>query len=194
MNSFQLTKFIFAALVIAGLVAFQGCEPATGNKEKVAKAPTFKELATELVEMRNRIRDGFATNNMEMAHGPLHEVGHVLEKIATAAATENLSADKMEIVRTAKEELFEAFGQGDLTLHGKEGKTYDEVKDSVDAALKQITDIAGVANGLNASQSNAELIGAGGDDLPSTDAGEVVEESNESSESSNDTEENTDDN
>ncbi len=169
-NRYEKLVCVFG--LMAALVAFCGCEPVNSKVEKPADPPSFKGSVTKLVEMRNKIRDGFAVGNVDMAHGPLHEVGHVLEKIGEIAAIEHLPADQLEAVKAAKEELFDAFDQVDRTLHGKEGKSYDEVAESVDRAMKVLTDIAGVEDESAAADDGAMA----GDDLPSGE-GEVVEES-----------------
>ena len=173
MNHKRNQTLFFGALLIGCVMANLGCEPAASKAPPKEDPPSFTGLATKLVEMRNRIRDGFATGNIDAAHGPLHEVGHELEKLETIAKIEMLPADKLEAVAKAKEELFEAFNQVDLTLHGGEGKTYEEVADTIDAALKVITDIAGIRND---EVPTSDGLQAKNDDLPGRDGTEVVED------------------
>lgn len=134
--------------MVAGLVLVSficGCEPESESK-KEATTPTFSEVVGDLVKMRNTIRDGFAANDTKKAHGPLHDVGYSLEKLGVLGAAADLTDEQKAALKEATDVLFEAFNQVDLTMHGKEGKTYDEVSAEIDAALKTITDMAGVEN------------------------------------------------
>ena len=165
----NLTLGVFLAAV---LIAFTGCEPtkSVDTKEEPLSLPG---VVTKIVEMRNKIRDGFATDNLDMAHDPLHKVGQQLEKLELLAEIEQLPADKKKAISKAKEELFDAFGEIDKTFHGKEGKTYDEVADVVDKAMKVLTDIAGVKDD---SAVSSEAGSGATDGLPEGDGDAVVEE------------------
>ena len=155
---------LFAGLVLASLIC--GCEAKPQNE---VSTPTFKEVVSDLVKMRNTIRDGFAENNDKKAHGPLHDVGFLLEKLGVLASSADLSEEQKTSLKASTDILFEAFNQVDLTMHGKEGKTYDEVSAEIDAALKTITDMAGVENDAVAVPAGSESK----DDLP--EEAEVVE-------------------
>ena len=142
------------AILLTGICVVSlllGCEP-----EPAPPADSFASEVARLVEMRNTIRDGFAAGNHDKAHGPLHTVGHSLGLLSSLASSEDLSADQMTSLKTATDVLFEAFNQIDLTMHGKEGKTYDEVASEIDTALKTISDMAGVENDAVPAASNSK--------------------------------------
>ena len=101
-------------------------------------------LVQELVSLRNVIRDGFAADDVDAAHGPLHDVGSVLEKLPELAKKQGLGEDDLNSVNAATEALFDAFGAVDKTLHGGDGSTYEEEADKIDANVKIIADLAGV--------------------------------------------------
>ena len=147
----MFVQFIKVAATMLLLVAVIGC----GNTETGGHAGTaehagpesFSEAAEQLVMMKNKIRDGFASGDVDSAHGPLHEVGHLLDDMAMLAKKENLPAEQMTAVEEAKETLFDAFGEIDKTLHGGEGSTYDEKAEMIQAAMKVVVEAAGVTDG-----------------------------------------------
>lgn len=110
-----------------------------GHDEDHHHPETFAAAVAELTEMRNTIRDGFAKNDEEAAHGPLHEIGHLLETLEELGKKQGIAGDDLAALKTNVETLFNAFGDVDKTLHGGEGSTYSEVSEKIDAALAAIT-------------------------------------------------------
>jgi len=98
-------------------------------------AETYPEAVAELEEMNTVIAAAFASNDVDAAHDPLHEVGHVLDELPTLAKKQELSDDAVAAIGAAVEKLFEAFGKVDAKFHDGEGATYDEVKADVDASM-----------------------------------------------------------
>ena len=142
---FKLPVNILAAFVL--LVACTGCPQQTDPEKPKATGPqTFQEAAEQLVAMKNKIRDGFAAGDVDSAHGPLHEVGGLLENLATLAEKADLPAEQLDAVKQAKETLFDAFGEIDKTLHGGEGSTYEEEAEAIQAAMKVIVGAAGITD------------------------------------------------
>lgn len=152
-----MKRIDLAASLTAALLLISGCGP-TGEApaaktadgehdhdhghehgEEHHHAETLAEAITELTSMRDAIRDAFAKNDTETAHGPLHDVGHVLELIPGLAEKQGISGDALTTIRTSTEQLFEAFGAVDKTLHGEEGSTYSEESAKIDAALQALT-------------------------------------------------------
>ncbi len=108
------------------------------------EAMTFQQAVEKLVEMDNTIRNGFANNDSDAAHGPLHEIGHVLESIAELAKNEEFTQEKLDAVNEAKESLFTSFGEIDKSMHGGEGSTYEKEAEGIKAALQVIKAAAGL--------------------------------------------------
>ncbi len=96
---------------------------------------TLADAMTELTELRDAIRDAFAADDTDKAHDPLHEVGHIIEVVRELAEKEKLPEDRVAIVKSSTEELFNAFGEVDKTMHGGEGSTYKDVSGKIDAAM-----------------------------------------------------------
>ena len=100
---------------------------------------TLKDALAELTSLRNTIRDSFAKNDQDAAHGPLHEVGAILEAIPELAKKEKVSADNQAAIETAVNTLMDAFGNVDKTMHGQEGSTYSEESATIDSTLNALT-------------------------------------------------------
>lgn len=96
---------------------------------------SLTDALAELTSMRNNIRDSFAKNNQDAAHGPLHEVGAILEAIPELAKKEKASAANQAAIETAVNALMDAFGNVDKTMHGQEGSTYSEESATIDSTL-----------------------------------------------------------
>ena len=141
-------------LVLGGVLIFAGCpssdpvESADGDHDHNhghghgdhEKHPeTYAEAVGQLVSMDKTIRDAFAANDADTAHGPLHDIGHLLEEVTELAQKETMSEEQTAAVQQAVDSLFELYGAVDATMHGGEGKSYDEVKNDIDAALATLT-------------------------------------------------------
>lgn len=99
-------------------------------------AETYPEAVAELEEMNKAIAAAFAANDIDAAHDPLHEIGHVLDELPTLAKKQALSDEAVAAIGAAVEKLLNAFGKVDEQFHGQEGATYDEVKADVDANMR----------------------------------------------------------
>jgi len=132
-------------------IGFTGCEPKASTTPNTAttggdhghghehKAPTsLADALKEVAVHQSAIKEAFANKKPEDAHDSLHEIGHTLEAIASLAVTPASSDADKQSVKKAVDELFECFGAMDDTLHGKTGKSYDEVAERIDAAVASI--------------------------------------------------------
>ena len=163
------TKIITTLLL---LVACTGCPDQTETQTEVTKATgpkTFSEAAEQLVAMKNTIREGFAAADIDSAHGPLHEVGNLLDNLAALAQQADITPQQLEAVEQAKETLFDAFGNIDKTLHGGEGSTYEDEAEVIQAAMQVIVGAAGVTDDSTAAPN----LPAADDGLPSGGANTV---------------------
>lgn len=99
---------------------------------------TLEDGIKELVTLRDTVRDAFAKNDTETAHGPLHDVGHLLEDITGLIEKGGLSDEAVASAKQNIETLFNSFGAVDKTMHGQEGSTYSEVSAKIDAAIQAL--------------------------------------------------------
>jgi len=97
------------------------------------QATSLKKALETIERYRAEIKEAFSKKQPEDAHDALHEVGHSLESITNLAGTTTTEAKQS--VKKAVDELFACFGAMDDTLHGKTGKSYDEVGERIDAAM-----------------------------------------------------------
>ena len=103
---------------------------------------TLADAVKQLTTIRDTIKNAFAKNDSEAAHGPLHDVGHVLEatkKLIDAAALED---KQKESAKLAVELLMSNFGKVDDLMHGATGAKYEDVSAKIDEAIKSLADLA----------------------------------------------------
>ncbi|MCP4787837.1 MAG: hypothetical protein GY903_02335 [Fuerstiella sp.] len=107
---------------------------------------TLAEALGELTELRDTVRDAFAKEDGEAAHGPLHDVGHVLEEVSELAGDAHLSDEAKATIESNVEILLDAFGAVDKGMHSEdEGSAYSDVSEKIDAAIAAINAAAGPA-------------------------------------------------
>lgn len=128
-----------------------GCSSATrdptqatsddGRNESAELQPkTYGEAVTAIVDMNETIRQAFAASDVDGAHAPLHTIGHILDDVAELAEKAEMTDEQRQSVKAAVETLFDEFGSVDATMHGAEGKTYDEASTQIDASLAVLND------------------------------------------------------
>lgn len=115
-----------------------GTEKGASTEKKVVKAESFNEAVTMLGGLHVSIRGGFEKNDIESAHGPLHDVGHLLEQIPALAGKETQDAAVLEEVKKQVDELFDLYGKVDEKLHGEKGADYKDVAEKIDAAMEKL--------------------------------------------------------
>lgn len=98
---------------------------------------TYADAVKEIKEMREAVAKAEEGGDLNAAHDPLHEVGHVLEEVVPLAKKASIGDAEMEAIKKAVDELYDGFGAVDAKLHNdeKNAKTFAEVKDSIDNAI-----------------------------------------------------------
>ena len=102
------------------------------HDEEAAHPETYEEAVAAVVGMDREIKDALAKDDKKTAHAPLHKIGHVLEEINELAAKTDMTDEQRKTVDGAVDQLFDAFGAIDAVMHGKDGKTYDEVAKQIE--------------------------------------------------------------
>lgn len=112
-------------------------------------AETLGGAVTALTELRDGVSKAFADGDEDAAHGPLHEVGHLLEQVSSLAASSELSAEAKAGVEKNVDALFDLFGAVDKKMHGDEegGKDYKDVSKEIDAAISAISEATAAVSG-----------------------------------------------
>ena len=147
-----LASFLKLSMVVLAF-ATVGCEPSstpTAKEDASAsdhdhdaehKHPeTLAEAVAQLTEVSATIKTAFAKDDAEAAHGPLHDVGHLLEQFPELIAKSSLDEAGKAEATAAFESLFKSFGDVDAAMHGEDGKKYSDVSDAIDASLKTLAD------------------------------------------------------
>lgn len=107
---------------------------------------TLGEALHQLTELRDTVRDAFANDDADTAHGPLHNVGHLINEVAELAKKAGLSEEASGVIASNTEILMDSFGAVDKKMHSaEEGSDYSEVSAKIDAALTAIMTAAGPA-------------------------------------------------
>ncbi|MFK7822111.1 MAG: hypothetical protein AB8G99_25665 [Planctomycetaceae bacterium] len=154
---FGTTHLLCMASLTLGVGSLTGCstdptdEPAEeavavddhgdhGHESEDSHPKTYAEAVEAVVGINDTIKTAFAADDEDTAHGPLHKVGHVLEDLGALAEKAEMTDEQRTSVKDAVEKLFEAFGAVDDTMHGNEGKSYDEVASQISENLKVLKD------------------------------------------------------
>jgi len=98
---------------------------------------SYGEAVASLAELRDTMRDAFAAQDDDKAHGPLHEVGHLLEHLPELAEKHSPPIDSTAVKKDA-DELFDLFGKVDEKMHGAEGASYADVAERIDAGIDRL--------------------------------------------------------
>lgn len=130
-----------------------GHEGEHGDHSEHAHPETLEDGLKELSELRDTVRDAFAADDVDTAHGPLHDVGHLLEDITGLVERQELTDEQRETAKKSIDSLFDLFGAVDRTLHGQDGSTYSEVSEKIDAA---ITALEGLTEPADAAPETTE--------------------------------------
>ncbi len=103
-----------------------------------ASPTTFPDAIKQLVSIRDTIKAAFAKNDAEAAHGPLHDVGRILEAMNKLMDSAGLDDKQKETAKTSVELLFANFGKVDALMHGDKGEKYEDVAAKIDEAVKAL--------------------------------------------------------
>jgi hypothetical protein len=147
-----VTRFCLVIALCGWLSFVAGCAPKAGptaddhsaeshadeHEHEEHHFETYDEAVKALAEMRDKIRDSFAKEDVEAAHGPLHDVGHILEHLPELAKKAGHPDEVQASVKEHTDKLFDLFDKVDRKLHGEAGAAYDEVSADVDAALAKL--------------------------------------------------------
>ena len=105
---------------------------------------TLAAAFAEVTELRDTVRDAFKEGDKDTAHGPLHDVGHLLEDLEGLVQEAELSDEAKATIKTNIDTLFESFGAVDDKMHdSEEGSDYSEVSEKIDTAIAAIAKAAG---------------------------------------------------
>jgi hypothetical protein len=100
-----------------------------------AHPETYAAAIAELDELRAAVEKASGDDDLAKADGEVHEIGHILEEVGKLADKESIGDDAKTEIKSAVEDLMDAFEQIDAKIHGDEGKTYADVAEKINAAM-----------------------------------------------------------
>ena len=114
--------------------------PPTGSDHEEHNDPeTYDEAVTELLATKKAIAEAFAAGKPDDAHGPLHDVGHLLGNTETLVEKSDMDDDTKKKLREAIEQLFASYGAVDDKMHNAEkGKDYSDVSEQIENAISTL--------------------------------------------------------
>lgn len=113
--------------------------PPTDGDHEHHDPETYDEAVTELLATQKAIAEAFAADNQDDAHGPLHNVGHLLGNTETLIEKSDMDDDTKKKLSEAIEQLFSSYGAVDEKMHNAEkGKDYSDVSEQIDNAINAL--------------------------------------------------------
>jgi hypothetical protein len=113
--------------------------PTDGDHEAHQDPETYDEAVTELLATQKAIAEAFAAGNQDDAHGPLHNVGHLLGNTETLIEKSDMDDDTKKKLSEAIEQLFASYGAVDDKMHNSEkGKDYSDVSEQIENAISEL--------------------------------------------------------
>lgn len=134
---------------------------------------TLGEALHQLTELRDTVRDAFAANDSEAAHGPLHSVHYLMGEVSEMAGEAEISDEAKATIDSNIDVLKDSFGAVDKKMHSEdEGSDYSEVSEKIDAAMAAIVEAAGAAGEHDEHGDHAHAEGHHDDDGDGHEEGE----------------------
>ena len=109
-----------------------------GHDHGDAEAPReLGALVDAISQHSEAIAAAFSSGKQDDAHGPLHEIGHLIQKLPDAAAQSDLPESDWTEVKQAADQLMTAFGKVDSLFHGsQDGVIFDQIESDVTTAME----------------------------------------------------------
>jgi hypothetical protein len=114
------------------------------HAQATEQEPLPENLSAGIAELQQHyqaIQEAFATQDVDQAHGPLHEVGGLLEALPGLAAQTDLTAEEKALVESSATAMFDAYATVDGAIHDGQQPDYAAVSDKLDQAMEQLKEI-----------------------------------------------------
>lgn len=109
-----------------------------------AAAKTLPEAVAAIDHLADDIKKSFEADDAEAAHGPLHDIGSVLENAGLLVAKSELTDEQKKAASEALKQLMDAYGKVDAKMHGDEGADFADVSEAITAAIESLETATGV--------------------------------------------------
>jgi hypothetical protein len=141
---------LIASLVLLG---FTGCgsSPSSESPSLVVddhdhdhdheEVENFAEGVATLRGHYVTIRDALGEDDIDTAHDPIHQMGHLLESLTQLVDHVGLDADDKATAQAAIDAMFEAYGQVDKAIHGAQPVDYESVREPLDKAMADLESV-----------------------------------------------------
>ncbi|HWL07595.1 MAG TPA: hypothetical protein VNQ76_04260 [Planctomicrobium sp.] len=144
-------EFHFICLLGMSMLWGSGCTsstPATETKQTPSRnraadhahehPTTYADAVAQLESLIRNINAAAAANEEEKLHDLIHDAQHLLSDVSSLAAKENLDEKQQASLRQAIQSIQADFGVVEEKLHGGEGKTFSEVAEKIETAIKTL--------------------------------------------------------
>ncbi len=84
------------------------------------------------------IRDALSEDDIDTAHGPIHQVGHLLESLSQLVDHVGLDADDKATAQAAIESMLAGYGELDKAIHGAQPLDYESVREQLDKGMADL--------------------------------------------------------
>ncbi len=115
------------------------------NASEHSTPASFAQGVDELKEHYTEIKSAFSQADrakaIEVAHEPLHGVGHILDSLPELATNANLSPDDLKVVKDSVATMFNCYMNIDGAIHDKKAPDYDAESDKLDKAMNTIEEV-----------------------------------------------------
>ncbi len=144
-------KFVSSPLcygLIVGLVMLgvTGCGSSPESPALIAdhhdqEVENFAEGVSTLRGHYETIRDALGEDDIDTAHDPIHQVGHLLESLKQLVDHVGLDADDKATAQAAIDKMFEAYGEVDKAIHGGQPVDYEAVREPLDQGMADLESV-----------------------------------------------------
>ena len=136
-----MTVFVVSTILFSCVCFYNASSDSKGTS---APQLSLKETLAKVDKLAVKISEGMEDGETEKAHGPIHDIGHILERVPKMIDASSLGDDDKKTLKQSVDVLIESFGAVDAKMHGKEdGAEFSDVKDKIDEALESIRKISG---------------------------------------------------
>ena len=115
-----------------------------GDDDAHAAPKNLHEAVDMVAHLSEEIGEAFSKGDIDAGHGPLHEIGEILEAAGLMIGKGDLSDDQKNDAAEAVAALNDLYGQVDAKLHDEEGVDYKDVASEISAALEALEKATGV--------------------------------------------------
>ncbi|MCA9199871.1 MAG: hypothetical protein KDA87_20165 [Planctomycetales bacterium] len=113
------------------------------HDEHASVLASFESSVEDVLEHGATIQEAFESDSPDAAHDALHIIGHLIETLPELAVDTDLSESDWSEVKSASDQLMEAYGHVDAQFHGvTDGPSFADVKPTILQATEVLRKLA----------------------------------------------------